>query len=378
MATVALRRLDASLPWYGALSAADRSWVGLVAQAGISAFATWFADRSTPLTITGDVFGTAPRELTRAVTLRQTLELIRVVVGVVEDHVAEMCDDPTDQGSLAQVREAVLVYSREVAFAAATVYATAAESRGAWDARLEALVVDALTRGESDDALRSRVSALGWREATALTVVVGSTRPGQEQDVIDALRRAARGAADDALVGVQGDRVVVVLGTSGDPWTAAVNLAAWFGPGPVVVGPTVDGLSGAGGSARAALAGLVAVRAWPAAPRPVHADDLWPERVLSGDATARRALADRVYAPLQAAGETFAETVTTYLEIGGSLEATARALFVHPNTVRYRLRRVAEITGWDATRGRDAYVLHMALGIGLLAERPARDRTKRA
>jgi DNA-binding PucR family transcriptional regulator len=351
--------------------------VGLVAQAGISTFATWFADRSTPLTITGDVFGTAPRELTRAVNLRQTLELIRVVVEVVEDHVAEMCDDPTDQRALAQVREAVLVYSREVAFAAATVYATAAESRGAWDARLEALVVDALTRGENDDALRSRVAALGWREATALTIVVGSTRPGQEQDVIDGLRRAARSAADDALVGVQGDRVVVVLGTSGDPWAAAVNLAAWFGPGPVVVGPTVDGLSEAGGSARAALAGLLAVRAWPAAPRPVHADDLWPERVLSGDATARRALADRVYAPLLAAGETFAETVTTYLEIGGSLEATSRALFVHPNTVRYRLRRVAEITGWDATRGRDAYVLQMALGIGLLAERPG-DRTKRS
>ena len=43
----------------------------------------------------------------------------------------------------AKVREAVLRYSREVAFSAAQVYAQAAEARGAWDARLESLVVDA-------------------------------------------------------------------------------------------------------------------------------------------------------------------------------------------------------------------------------------------
>ena len=46
----------------------------------------------------------------------------------------------------------MLRYSREIAFAAAEVYARAAEARGAWDARLEALVVDALLRGEADDA----------------------------------------------------------------------------------------------------------------------------------------------------------------------------------------------------------------------------------
>ncbi len=53
-------------------------------------------------------------------------------------------------------------YAREVAFAAATVYAQAAEMRGAWDARLEALVVDSVIRGEADESVRSRASALGW------------------------------------------------------------------------------------------------------------------------------------------------------------------------------------------------------------------------
>ena len=62
-----------------ALDAQDRSWVGLVAQAGISAFTTWFEHPGEPLGITADVFGTAPRELTRSISLSRTLELVRTV-----------------------------------------------------------------------------------------------------------------------------------------------------------------------------------------------------------------------------------------------------------------------------------------------------------
>ena len=39
----AATRMDETLPWYRALSAEDRSWVGLVAQAGIGAFVAWLA-----------------------------------------------------------------------------------------------------------------------------------------------------------------------------------------------------------------------------------------------------------------------------------------------------------------------------------------------
>jgi hypothetical protein len=46
----------------------------------------------------------------------------------------------------------VLRYSREVAFAAADIYAAAAEKRGAWDARTEASVVDVLLRGDVGEA----------------------------------------------------------------------------------------------------------------------------------------------------------------------------------------------------------------------------------
>ena len=87
----------------------------------------------------------------------------------------------------------------------------------------------------------------------------------------------------DALGAVQGGRLITVLGGVARPLQTASELAVCFAPGPIVVGPTVPHLFAAGRSARAAMSGLVAARGWPEAPRPVLADDLLPERVLTGD-----------------------------------------------------------------------------------------------
>jgi DNA-binding PucR family transcriptional regulator len=176
----------------------------------------------------------------------------------------------------------------------------------------------------------------------------------------------------ELLAAVQGDRLVAILGGVSEPMADVTALSDRFANGPLVVGPTVPHLYAAGRSARAALSGLVAVRAWPDAPRPVLADDLLPERVLAGDLPARRALVDRIHRPLVDAGGPLLDTATAYVESGGSLEATARTLFVHANTVRYRLRRIAEITGYDPSDPREGFVLRTALAVGRLATTPAR------
>ena len=80
-------------------------------------------------------------------------------------------------------------------------------------------------------------------------------------------------------------------------------------------------------------------------------------------------LVDRVHHPLEA-HPALLTTASTYLETGGSLEATARALFVHPNTVRYRLGRIAEITGYDLGHPREAHTVAIALAMGRLADTP--------
>jgi DNA-binding PucR family transcriptional regulator len=168
------------------------------------------------------------------------------------------------------------------------------------------------------------------------------------------------------LTGVQGDRLVVVLGGVDDPEKAAASVAGHFGPGPVVAGPLVSDLAAAATSARAAVAGLRAADAWPDAPRPVGADALLPERALAGDGHARRALVAHVYEPIAETGPVVIDTLAAYLESGSSVEAAARLLFVHPNTVRYRLRRVVELSGLTPANPRDAYTLRLALTLGRL------------
>lgn len=364
LSTGATRRMESGHDWYRALSAEDRSWVGLVAQAGIAAFIAWLREGGDQSPVTADVFGTAPRELTRSITLRQTLDLVRSVVDVVEQDATALAEPGEEQA----LRESVLRYSREIAFAAAEVYAHAAEARGAWDARLEGLVVDAVLRGEADDSMQSRAAALGWGTTTRVAVVAGGMPPGSSAGVVDGLRRATEREGVETLAAVQGRRLVCILGNVDDAVAAARRVGDHFGEGPVVVGPTVPHLFAAGRSARAALAGLSCAAAWPQAPRPVAADDLLAERVLVGDAPARALLLDRIWHPLSTgSGGALLDTAAAYLESGGGLEGTARLLFVHPNTVRYRLGRIAEVTGYQLTDPHDAHTVRVALALGRLS-----------
>jgi DNA-binding PucR family transcriptional regulator len=41
-------------------------------------------------------------------------------------------------------------------------------------------------------------------------------------------------------------------------------------------------------------------------------------------------------------------------------------MFIHPNTVRYRLKRVADLTGYSPANSRDAFTLRVALTLGRL------------
>lgn len=374
LATATIKRLEDTLPWYAEMPPARRSAVGLVAQAGITSFIQWYEDPQSTPWIAADIFAAAPRELLRSVSLQQTLQLIRVTVEVTEERVASKSEP---------LREAMLLYSREVAFAAADVYARAAETRGLWDARLEALVVDSILTGEADEELPSRIAALGWHGHGEVAVLVGTTPPLLD---VDQLRRTARKLGVDVLIGVQGSRLVLVIGRaellprSEDvpaelPFPEiARRLEPGFGTGHLVIGPTVPALVDASQSARAALAGFAVARAWRHAPRPVEADDLLPERALAGDPLAKQTLVEKIFRPLQQHSTDLIATLWSYLDNGRSLEATARELFVHPNTVRYRLKRVSEVIGWDATGPREALILQTALILGSIGTDATRRR----
>jgi DNA-binding PucR family transcriptional regulator len=361
-----MARMETDMPWFRGLSAEDRSWVGLIVQAGIKGFVDWYGSEADVPEADGNalaasVFGAAPRALAGVITLQQTVDLVRLSIEVVESNI----DDLLHPEDLPAVHAAVLRYAREVAFATAEVYARAAEARGAWDARLEALVVDAVLRAETDESVLSRASAVGWGARGQVAVVLAAMPERRtETDLFDAVRRVARAAGLDALCAVQGDRLVVLLGGVADAKAAADPIVELAGAGPVVVGPVTEDLGHAHLSARAALSAYRAASGWPEAPRPVRSSDLLPERALAGDGHARRHLVEEIYLPLLEARGTLIETLAAYFETGSSLEATSRALFVHANTVRYRLRQVAEVTGYTPAHHRDALTLQIALVLG--------------
>lgn len=363
LSSAVLQQLDSSLIWYRQLRPDDRSALGLLAQKGITSFINWLQRPTTSLKwVLTDIFGSAPAEMTRAISLQNALQLIRTVVDVVETKVPELVGEA--DGAL--LREAVLRYSREVAFAAADVYARAAESRGAWDSRLEALVVDAVLRDEPEHELRSRAAAVGFSATNNISVVIGGVDPEANSVQLAEIRRFAGGYASDVLLGSHGDRLILLAGGIEETNTFFLRIGELFGPGPVVYGPMVDSLSQTPSSAQAALAALEACKAWPGAPRPVAAADLLPERAMNGDTDAKNELNELIYLPLVAATNGLLETLSTYLDLGHSLEATARELFVHANTVRYRLRRVCDLTGWDPLVPREAFVLQTGLVVGRL------------
>ena len=354
------------------MPASRRSSVGLVAQAGITSFVAWYKDPKSQPWIAADVFGVAPRELLRSISLQETLQLIRVVVQVVEDRVVQ--EDES-------LREAVLLYSREIAFSAADVYARAAEARGLWDSRLEALVVDSILSGDNEEELASRIAALGWRAGGTVAAFIGIAGDSVDQD---GLRRVARKNHTDVLIGVHGNRLIVVVGRIEDENNSeaekpsllkiAQELDGFFGAGPLVIGPEVVSVADATRSAKAALAGFAVVKAWQKPARPINADDLLAERSLAGDMLAKQTLVETIYRPLSANSPELLETLTSYLETGRSLESTARELFVHANTVRYRLKRISEIIGWDASGSREAFVLQVAMVLGSMSETEVKKR----
>jgi hypothetical protein len=300
------------------------------------------------------------------VSLQQTVELVRQTIAVVEEAVPALAGPGEEQ----EVADAMLRFSREIAFAAARVYAAAAETRGRWDARLEALVIDGLVRGvgpTEEGSPVSQLAALGWRAEGAVTTVVGAARIDLDPtQALDAVHRTARRAGFDVLAGVHGGRLVVVLGGITDPIEAAKAMLDDFADAPVVVGSSAPRIDGAAEVTAVALSGLRAVAGWPGAPRPVSADDLLPERTIAGDLGARRELIETVYQPLVEAGNVLLDTVVSYLDGGRALESTARALFVHTNTVRYRLRRAAELCGHAPTDARGAFTIQLALVLGRL------------
>ncbi|MCT1353863.1 PucR family transcriptional regulator [Gordonia sp. JH63] len=364
LATEAVHSMQDQLPYFSDLDAAQRASVQLVVQTAVVNFVEWIQDPEGNVKFTVQAFQVVPQDLARRITLLQTVEMVRVAMEFFEKWLPLLA---RNDAQLRALTESVLRYGREIGFAAAAIYASAAESRGAWDSRLEALVVDAVVRGDTGPQLLSRAAALNWDSDAPATVIVGTPPPEQNVSVPLAIHNTAKSFDRSALSVVQGSVLVAIVSGPARPTEKFVGaLLSHFADGPVVIGPTMPNLGSAHSSATEAMAGIEAVAGWPSAPRPVHSLELLPERALNGDESAMTALIESLVQPLAEGGATLSTTLEAYLDSGGSVESCARILYIHPNTVRYRLKKISEITGRDPTNPRDAYVLRVASTVGRL------------
>jgi carbohydrate diacid regulator len=60
------------------------------------------------------------------------------------------------------------------------------------------------------------------------------------------------------------------------------------------------------------------------------------------------------------------ETLETFLQCNQSLSEAANKLFIHKNTLQYRLKRIKDVTGYDPRKFIDAVMLYVALSFYLL------------
>ncbi|MFE9462594.1 PucR family transcriptional regulator [Streptomyces virginiae] len=208
-------------------------------------------------------------------------------------------------------------------------------------------------RVASDNSLTELAEAAGWPLPLAVRAIVPAT-PGEAQQLA--------GVMEDALVGMFAGRPCLLV-PSPDP-EVRVPLEHLLRGRFAAVGHAVP-LRDTASSLRWALrlAALTPSRPGLEA-RAVFVDDHLSTLLLLQDEPLAHALAARWLRPLAdltpRQSERLEVTLLAWLEGGGAPEA-AKALSVHPQTVRYRMRQLEKLFGTGLRDPRTRFELEMAL-----------------
>ena len=361
-----LDHLQEALPWARSVPADGRRTLEGAIQTALDDLLSRLDSQGTE---DSEVPSPVPAELSRSLGPHRAMELTQVILDMLEEAGRTMG---------AEEERATLVYTRQAATAAAELYADLAETRSGRKAVTESRIIRHLSEKTADTRTVDDLARLGWPTEFDCFAVVGEAQGNDDGQGMENARQPIHTTVvrqgGRALVGESEGLMVVLINPdrSGTPADFCASILRFFtDESAVCLGPLRHGISGAEDSIRAALsthtaAPAVADPITAALPRPLHADDLLPERALNGDTDAADQLYQEVYVSLagQDPDGPLPTTLLTFLRSGNSLEVTAKKLGIHPNTVRYRLRRCVEVTGWDAMDPRESFVLQAALIIG--------------
>jgi hypothetical protein len=239
---------------------------------------------------------------------------------------------------LVDFAELVFAYIDELSAASVAGHTDETETTGRVRQRLLARVAQLLLAGAADDEVLEAVDRAGWPQPSTLTAVLVP-----ESQVRPVLGEVAQGTLDVADLP---DNESMPSG-----WTLLLvpdlhprrrpALLRTLGERGSLAGPTVPWLQVRASYDRAVRAHALGIE--------VDTEARLPQLVLHADEAALGDLRARVLAPLAslrpAAAEKLADTLRAWLLLQGRREDVAAALFVHPQTVRYRMGQVRELYG---------------------------------
>jgi PucR C-terminal helix-turn-helix domain len=260
--------------------------------------------------------------------------------------------EPEQLGLLA---EAIFAYIDELSADSVEGYARAQrEQEGERQRRRRELLALLLRDPPAEEPdVRSAAQAAGWR-------LPGSIAP---LAVVEAdLTRVARRLSADALAAsVGGVGCALVPGSAG----AKTEVEAATEQLSAALGPAVSRAELSGAWALAAAALRAAEAGAIDADGLIVAEEHLPELLLFESGGLAQRLAERTLAPLDeltpAARARMEETALAFVRHGGNAAAMARALHLHPQTIRYRLTRLRELFGDSLDDADDRFELELAL-----------------
>ncbi len=243
-------------------------------------------------------------------------------------------------------------------------YRGALTDRARRDTQMRAVQVGALLDGdEAAEQLFETGRVLNLDGATDYVVVAAeSPAPGAEglPDVERVLRRSNVASAwrldhhhQDGVVGLR-------FGFGVDQLAAALAALA---TGRVGISPPIGRLDRAADGRRRARVACAA--GTPGVAEVLRYDEQPLAVLLATSPESARLLVEAILAPVLALSaddrEVLLDTARSWLAAEGSTSGASKQLHVHRNTVRYRLRRLEELTGRDLAKPVDAAELHVAL-----------------
>ncbi len=246
--------------------------------------------------------------------------------------------------SVARFAELVFAYIDELSAASAAGHADELASTGRVRQRYLERLTQRLLRGAPADVLTAAAERAEWAPPTLLTAVI----------LPDARSRGALAHLDartlqptEQVPGLEDHPDLTVLLVPSNTGRARTSLVRALPGREAIIGPARPWLQVQSSYDRALRVVRLALSHPDAAP--IDTEEHLPQLILGADGRAMEDLRLQVLAPLAdlrpAVAEKLRETLRSWLLHQGRREEVATELFVHPQTVRYRMQQLRRLYG---------------------------------